>query len=577
VTHRLAQLCSIALWVHVSGCTGTFDEPRPSSTSGGAAGTSAGSAPAGGAAGSSPTSSGAGTAGRACASGAIDPGPSALRLLSREQYVSTVRELFGDVPGLETALGANNQPSAFGLLQPDLGQAELERFQKAADLIASSTVGDVARLNAIAPCTSADDPRDCARRTVQSFGARAYRAPIDDADDVERHLRLYDAGAGTSHAHGVELLLRGILQAPRFLYRVELGTDVRAGPSAVALSGFELAARLSYTLWDAPPDAALTRAATDGALSTKEGVLEQLARMLQDPRGASLMRRFLERWMHLDDLDGVIKDPVAFPEWNAPSLRASLRDQAGRFFDHVLSAEDGRLVALFGSRTVFMNRELASYYGRSGGDSFEAFEVSDGTASGLLTLPALLALLSKPAESSPIHRGRFVRESLLCQHLPAPPANIPKPPEVDPSVSTRERLGQHEADPACRGCHLLIDPIGFGFEHYDALGRHRTLDGGKPVDARGELVGTRDIDGSFTGVVELGQKLGASAEVEECIARQWFRFVLSRFEQGADACSLERILEAFRDADASLNALPRALVESDAFLFRRPIAAQVTP
>jgi len=170
-----------------------------------------------------------------------------------------------------------------------------------------------------------------------------------------------------------------------------------------------------------------------------------------------------------------------------------------------------------------------------------------------------------------------VRESLLCQQLPAPPPNVPRPPEVTPGVSTRERLREHEVNTACSSCHKLMDPIGFGFEQYDAIGRYRTSDGGKAIDASGEVVRTRDMDGAFSGVSELAQKLAASAEVRECMARQWFRFMLSRFEQSGDECSLNNLFEAFRAADSNLNVLPKAVVETDAFLYRRPIDSQVSP
>jgi hypothetical protein len=148
-----------------------------------------------------------------------------------------------------------------------------------------------------------------------------------------------------------------------------------------------------------------------------------------------------------------------------------------------------------------------------------------------------------------------------------------------PGVSTRERAAQHEADATCSGCHRLLDPIGFGFENFNTIGRYRTEDGGKPVDASGNVAGTRDIDGPFNGVAELGRKLAASREVEECVTRQWFRFATNRFEQPVDDCSMKSVLDSFDAAGQDLNALPRAIVQTDAFLYRRPIdaPAQVTP
>jgi hypothetical protein len=494
-----------------------------------------------------------------------------MRLLSRKEYLNSVRDLLGEVTGLEATLGPGNDASAFGLLQPDITQVETEKFQKAADLIAKTIVENAESMNAIAPCDEDADGRECARSTVQNFGRRAYRAPVEDEADIERHLVLYDAGASTSYAHGVELLLRGMLQAPRFLYRVEVGTDEQINERAVRLSPYEIASRLSYAIWETLPDPALEQAAGDGGLSTQEGVEAELTRLLEDPRGASVVRRFLASLIHVADLDRVVKDGTRHPDWQSGGLRESMQAGAEAFFDHVLAKQGGTLNALFTSKTVLYNQELGPYYGVTGTDVFQTLETSEGTTSGLLTLPALLTLQAKPAESSPIHRGRFVREALLCQQLPAPPANIPKPPEVEEGVSTRERLRQHEENPACAGCHQLIDPVGFAFEHYDELGRYRETDGGEPVNTQGELILTRDIDGPVDGVVELGLKLASSAEVRECLARQWFRFALDRFEQDMDACSMKTLLDRFEATGFDLNVLPRAVVATDAFLYRRPL------
>ncbi|KYF94077.1 hypothetical protein BE17_53480 [Sorangium cellulosum] len=552
----------LALAFALSACIGNLgggDGSPPADDTGG------GSSGSGG-----PGSPGPGEA-LACDANVVDPGPSPMRMLSREQYLNTVRDLAGDVPGLEEALGPANEASAFGLLQPDVTQVELEHFQAAADAIAAAIARDPTALGEVAPCEGGAEPLECARRMVVAFGARAYRAPLTDAADIERHLQLFSFGAETSYEHGIELLLRGMLQSPRFLYHVEIGTSEKVGDRAVKLSPYEVAARLSYMLWGTLPDARLNEAITDGNLASKEGVAAQLGWMLEDERGKALVHRFLGSWTHLNGLYSVVKDAEAYPEWQSRSFRESLRGQADAFFEHVLHDEGGKLSALFTSPTVFYNKDLGGYYGVTGNESFQALERTDGTASGILTLPALLAIQAKPAESSPIYRGKFVREVLLCQQLPAPPANIPKPPEVDQSSSTRDRLAQHEVDPACVSCHQLIDPIGFGFEHYDALGRYRELDGGEPVDASGKVIATRDMDGEFVGVKELGERLARSAEVEECMARQWFRFAIARFEQEMDGCSMESLLETFKAAGQDLNALPRAVVETDAFLYRRPV------
>jgi hypothetical protein len=500
-----------------------------------------------------------------------------MRLLSRSQYLATVRDLAGDVPGLDQALGEAVEASAFGLVQPDITQVELEHFQKAADIIAKVIATNADSLNKVAPCQAGTAPAECAKSAVQNFGQRAYRAPITDAADIERHVQLFNVGAATSYAYGIELLLRGMLQSPRFLYRVEIGTGEKVGALAVKLSPYEIAARLSYTVWGTMPDTKLNEAIASGALATKEGVAAQLDWMLQDARGQKLVNRFLASWTHIAAVDNLVKNPELYPEFQAPSFRASLQGQAAAFFDDVLNVQGGKLNALFTSPTVFYNKDTASYYGMTGGDTFQSAQRTDGTAFGMLTLPAFLAVQGKPNESSPIYRGRFVREALLCQQLPSPPPNIPAPPEVTPGSSTRERLAEHEVNATCKGCHQLLDPIGFGFENYDTLGHYRTEDGGKPVDASGELVSTRDVDGKFNGLGELAAKLAQSSEVEECVARQWFRFATDRFERDSDGCSMKNLLGSFQAASQDLNALPKAIVETDAFLYRRPLDAQVMP
>jgi hypothetical protein len=249
-----------------------------------------------------------------------------------------------------------------------------------------------------------------------------------------------------------------------------------------------------------------------------------------------------------------------------------MQAQARAFFDNVLGSQAGSLSALLTSPTVFYNSDLGSYYGVTGGTTFQSLTMPAGKASGLLTLPAFLTLMAKPDQPWPIYRGEFVRQALLCQDLPSPPADVPKPPDVMPGVSTRDRLSQHETNPACSGCHTLMDPIGFGFANYDGLGRLQTTDGNQAVDVSGNIEASgslrTDIDGPFNGVAELATKLAGSKQVRQCVARQWFRYTMNRYEETPDACSMKSIDDAFQAANESLNALPQALVQSDAFLYR---------
>jgi Protein of unknown function (DUF1592)/Protein of unknown function (DUF1588)/Protein of unknown function (DUF1595)/Protein of unknown function (DUF1585)/Protein of unknown function (DUF1587) len=569
------------LLLGAAGCTamidGSSNGPPGSQGSTGTGTSSTGT----GTTGTGSTGTGAGTgsttlASFTCSASATpDPGPSPLGLLSRTQYLNTLNGLFTTVPDLSTELGADtNYSVTFGVGQADIDQVQVGGFQAAAETIAASVVADAKALAALAPCAAGADKRQCAQNFVQSFGALAYRSPITDAADIARHMAVYDAGAAVSDAHGIQLLIEAMLQSPRFLYRVELGTTQAVGANAIKLSPYEIAARLSYMVWDSPPDATLAAAAAGGQLATKDQVTAQLTRMLADPKGATFVRRFLEGWTQLASVDGLVKDTTLYPQWSAAgsTLPASVKAQASAFFDSILSASNGKLDALLTSPTVFVNKDLAGYYGsNTTSSSFSPMTLTNGQASGLLTLPAALSVQAKPDESWPIYRGRFVREELFCEDMPPPPPNVPKPPDVMPGVSTRERLTEHETNPSCSGCHSAMDPIGFGFEAYDAIGQFRTSDGGQPVDTSGNINGDTDVDGAFNGVVELGKKLATSSTVHDCVARQWFRFATNRLEQDADSCSMKSISDALTAAGNSLNALPQALVASDAFLYRRPI------
>src|SRR5882724_8137298 len=306
-----------------------------------------------------------------CPAGAIvDPGPSTMQLLTQVQYLNTVRDLVGDIPQLSSIFPPVVAPSTFGLVQGDVGQDALDTYQRAAEVIAVAAVGDANTLNKLAPCASGAVPRTCAQTFVKTFGALVYRAPVTDNSDIDRHLGLYDMGATTSYAHGIEVILRGMLQSPRFLYRVEIGTTVTVSANAVKLSDFEVASRLSYSLWDTMPDAQHTAAAAAGGVATKDGLSAQLRRMIQDSRGSEVVRRFLEGWIHLPDLGTLVKDSTAFPGWSA-SL-PSLTGQADSFFDYVLGSQSGNLSALLTSPVVFANQGLSTYYGNAAtGSAFQ--------------------------------------------------------------------------------------------------------------------------------------------------------------------------------------------------------------
>ncbi|MDD9935644.1 MAG: DUF1588 domain-containing protein, partial [Myxococcales bacterium] len=203
--------------------------------------------------------------------------------------------------------------------------------------------------------------------------------------------------------------------------------------------------------------------------------------------------------------------------------------------------------------------------------AFRRVELDTEQRTGLLTQGSLLAGYGSPAASSPVKRGKWVRVRMLCQDLPDPPNDVPELPSPLPGVSTRERFAMHTDNPACAGCHTLIDGLGFGFEHYDGIGAFRTMDQGAMVDASGEINQTRDIDGTYEGVPDLAGVLAGSQQVMDCASTQWMRFALARRETPEDACSLMAVREAFDASGGDLRELMVALTQTDAFrYYRRP-------
>ena len=561
-----------------AGCTGIVSAPPGRNQSGAnvsGAGAATGTTGAGGT-GVTATGGVGATGTVTCNAATPDPGDAPLTRLTQQQYLNTITDLFGTID-LTSVYPLTQSASQFGLAQADVDGADLDNYERAGELVATTVVGNAAMMSSVAPCAAAATDvagsRTCATAFLQGFATRIYRAPIAAAD-MDRHLALYDAGAANGgYAHGVQLLLEAMLQSSRFLYRVELGTATAVGPTAVKLSDYELAARLSYGLWNTTPDTTLDTAAAAGKLETATDVSAQLQRMLEDPRGATMVPQFLGTWIALPQLSGVAKDPTTYPAWT-PALQAAMVTQAQSFFTDLLTNQGGTLKALLTSQTVFTNNATAVLSGASASTlptdgSFQSSQ--NPVAAGLLTLPAFLATQAKADQSSPIYRGKFVREQFFCQELPSPPANVPPAPVITPGVSTRERLAEHEANATCAACHTMMDPIGFGFENFDGIGAYRTTDNGQPVDASGMLTGT-DVDGAFNGVAQLGAKIAQSATAETCVGTQWFRYAMARAESVADTCSLQQMQKTFHDSGADLRTLPMALVQTPAFMYRRPLA-----
>jgi hypothetical protein len=553
----------------VSGCVGTVSgedpgtEGTPDPVTGRAAPSPGGSPTAPGA--SNPGSAPTGPAGTALPP-PTSVGATPLRRMTRVEYANTVRDLLGATSNVAAAFSSDTLGVAGYTVGGAVTPVEANQYQEAAEQLAADAVKN---LKAILPCagTTPLDEAACSDRFVTAFGKRAYRRPVssDEATDLKA---LYASlrKDGYDFGNAIRIVLEAMLESPNFLYRPELGA---AGGTATMkpLSTFEVASRLSYFVWQSMPDDALLTDAESGALARADVLDKHVRRMLADDRARAALAQFGTGWLRLDYGD-VVKDAKVYPLFT-PQVKTSMLKEAGEFVSQTLLG-GGAADALFTADYTFGDSALAKIYGvtapTAAGMQRLTLDPAQGR-SGLLTQVAFLTKFAGPSATSPTRRGVMVREQFLCQDIPPPPPDLnPTPPAASPTLSVRDQVTQHMKDPSCAGCHRLIDPVGLSLESFDGVGKYRTSDGGKPIDATGELTGT-DADGTVAGARDLGQRLGRSAGAKRCLATQMFRFALGRMED-RDGAALDRILAAFAAGKYDARELMAALAKSEAFLYR---------
>jgi hypothetical protein len=504
----------------------------------------------------------------------VAPLMSAARRLTRAQYANALRDLRLDTKGADQLPADDGGDDVVAdprsmIVTPTWASSAMS----AAEMAAKTAV---ANLSTLSPCSPASDESACARQFMAAFGRRAYRRPLETAE-VDGLMKVYAIGAQSGgFAHGIEVAIRTMLQAPSFLYILELGQPAGSTGNAVRLGPYEVASRLSYLMWNTLPDDVLFTAAASDKLSTREQIDEQARRMIADEKAQAPLVAFHGKWLGFDGLGGASKDPGKYPEFD-DHLAKAMQTELDLYLKDVLFKGDGRLESLFESRFTYVDASLAPLYGVAPPPSgFARVDLDSRQRAGILANIGVIAAHTFADESEPIHRGKFVRERLLCTSLPDPPPDLMvTPPTPKPGVTIRERLIEHSSVAGCQACHEMMDPIGFGFEAYDGLGRFRTTDpSGKPIDDNGTLGMTKDVDGPFKGVIELGQKLAESNQVRDCVLSTMTRYARGP-EADSDACVHQKLGAAFERGHHDLKEVLVALTQTDGFLYRRKIEGEV--
>ena len=434
----------------------------------------------------------------------------------------------------------------------------------------SSSVGDTPSRRRIFSShpTGVSDEEQCAKRILANLMRRAYRRPIDEPD-FRRPMELYRAARRDGDFEsGIEMALSAVLVNPQFLFHIERDPSNVAAGTAYKLGDVELASRLSFFLWSSIPDEELLDLATSGQLSRPEMLEKQVRRMLADPRSRSLVTNFGGQWLYLRNLESVSPDMRLFPDFD-DNLRQGMRQETELFFESIVR-EDRSVLDFLKADYTYLNERLARHYGfrHVYGSHFRRVSLDEGSQrGGLLRQGSILAVTSYANRTSPVIRGQWVLKNLVGAPPPPPPADVPplKDNTVLSTLSVRERLQQHRANEACASCHNSIDPVGFALENFDAVGRWRESESGKPVDASGGF-----LDGSnFIGTSGLEQAILNRPELfVRTLTEKLMTFAVGRGVEFYDAPAVRKIVAGARDNEYRFSELIHGIVQSTPFRMR---------
>jgi hypothetical protein len=523
----------------------------------------------------------------------VNVGSSPVRRISRIEYDNMVRDLGVDPSNtqpatqfvteqkIDTGKAGNFNTNAYATIS---GTLINQQYLEAAEALAAATVANTNALSAILPSSSCGTKNAaCASAFISSWANLAFRGQLDATETTALNTLYTTVSAEFDFATGIQAVIEAVLTSPRFLFVLEFGQSGASG-NAIPLAPMELATRLSLYLWRSIPDQTLVTAATGGNLTTTSQIAAQATRMLADAKAQGALSDFADQWLDIENMNAVTKD-TQFTKWTA-TLAADLHTESLTTFTQSVLA-NASYTSLLTSGSSYVNADVASFYGLSGSPSFTGPTTVNTSANprmGILTDGAVLAMHSHTSLMSPTKRGRLIRQQILCEEVPDPPASvggmpIPPPPANITSGTTRAAYLQHvSANTQCNDCHQYMDWLGFGFDNYDATGAYITQENGNNVDSSGQFIpypsNPTDMSGTFTGTTDMITQLSKSQQVNQCFALEEIRYALLRAETDADACSAQAIYKTFsNNSSYKLQDLIVAVVSSNSFMYRTPVAA----
>jgi hypothetical protein len=505
-----------------------------------------------------------------------DPGPFVIRRLTKVEYGNTLHDLLGVDASVANELPDEVPGEGYlNTLSPLQSEQYLAIANEALDRILGPKGGPATKaerqLFGKTPGAGADE-RTEARNVARSLARKAYRRPATE-EELDVLLRVFDLGRENTLAYreSLRLMLKAVLVSPQFLF-ITPATDAEPGRSIVPLDDYQLASRLSYLLWATMPDAELSGLADRGQLQQPAVLKSQVKRLLNDPRSRALFDGFGAQWLGLGALQSKTFDSAKFPEMTT-AMRSAMYDEARLFFESIMR-ENRSVVSLVDSDYTFLNGTMATLYGldkKVSGPHWRKVKLSDPNRGGILAMPGVLAVTSFPNRTSPVKRGVWVLEQVLGEDVPPPPPNVPPLEKQDhnavENMTLRERTELHRKDPVCANCHKVLDPIGFGLENFDAIGRWRDQDDtGGAIDAVGELPGGK----RFASPKELKAIIAARRDdLARNFTEKLLAYALCRQLEGYDEIVVDRLMETLAKDGYRMQTLISEIVTSYPFTHRR--------
>ncbi len=505
-----------------------------------------------------------------------DPGRFVIRRLTKTEYGNTLHDLFGVEPSI--ADGLPDEVSGEGYLN-SLSPLQLEQYLTIADRVLDRIVvpegappTEVQKRLFSGPAAPESGTREAAREVARSLARKAYRRPPTETE-LDVLMEAFELGRQNDlgYEQSLHLMLKAVLVSPQFLFITPAG-ELESSTGIVPLDDYQLASRLSYLLWATMPDDELMGLADSRTLH-EPGILEaQVKRLLQDPRSRALFDGFGAQWLGVGGLESQVFDPAVFPQMTA-EMREAMYDEARLFFESIVR-ENRSVINFVDADYTYLDGTLASIYGLEDtvmGPEMRRVQLSDGNRGGVLGMPGVLAATSFPNRTSAVKRGVWVLEQVLGDHVPSAPPNVPALDEQDQGtvakLSLRERTELHRTNTVCANCHQILDPIGFGLENFDAIGRWRDRDdNGEAIDAVGELPG----GARFSGPKDLKAIIaGRSDDLARNLVEKLLAYALGRRLEGYDEIVVDDLMQEIAGDGYRMQTLVNAVVSSYPFTHRR--------